>query len=150
MDRPGPLKVNEWGAYHVFAMAEQPKTSRLVKRTNGTIPPTLSAFIYMDHDDVDCHLPAEVFDVSTVRKSNVNISPFQLMHGRLPFTSSKNQFQWPKECPKAFNVFFARFSELREAARLIKSKHLVDLRQRVVQDFYPGALLLIRRKLNQS
>lgn len=76
-------------------MAEQPKTSRLVKRTNGTIPPTLSAFIYMDHDDVDCHLPAEVFDVSTVRKSNVNISPFQLMHGRLPLlrrrTSSSGQ-----------------------------------------------------------
>jgi hypothetical protein len=55
-----------------------------------------------------------------------------------------------KRVSKAVQRHFARFSELREAARLIKSKHLVDLRQRVVQDFYPGALLLIRRKLNQS
>jgi hypothetical protein len=55
-----------------------------------------------------------------------------------------------KRVSKAVQRHFARFSELREAARLIKSKHLVDLRQRVVQDFYPGALLLIQRKLNQS
>ncbi|KAI9557180.1 hypothetical protein GHT06_016988 [Daphnia sinensis] len=107
------------------------------KRVNRTMAQALAAYVNTDHDDWDRHLPAAVFAINTARKSNVEISPFQLVYGRLPFTALENLFPWPKERPKPFDIFLVRVGKLREAARLNivkkqeKSKRLVDLRRRI-------------------
>lgn len=108
------------------------------------------------YDDWDRHLPAAVFEINTARQSTVKISTFQLVYGRLPFTTLKNHFPGPKERPKPFDIFLARVGELREAARLNiirkqeKSKRLVNQRRRIVRDLRPGELVLIRRKLKKK
>ena len=116
----------------------------------------LAAYVNTDHDDWDRHLPAAVFAINTARQSTVEISPFQLVYGRLPFTALENHFPWPKERPEPFDIFLARVGELREAARLNiikkqeKSKRLVDHRRRIVRDLRPGELVLVRRKLKKK
>jgi hypothetical protein len=112
--------VKEWGTHHVFATAEHPQTSGLVERVNRTMTQALAAYVNTDHDDWDRHLPAAVFAINTARRSTVEISPFQLVYGRLPFTALENHFPWPKERPEPFDIFLARVGELREAARLKK------------------------------
>ena len=112
--------VKEWGTHHVFATAEHPQTSGLVERVNRTMTQALAAYVNTDHDDWDRHLPAAVFAINTARQSTVEISPFQLVYGRLPFTALENHFPWPKERPEPFDIFLARVGELREAARLKK------------------------------
>ena len=94
------------------------RTSGLVERVNRT--QALAAYVNTDHDDWDRHLPAAVFAINTARRSTVEISPFQLVYGRLPFTALENHFPWPKERPEPFDIFLARVGELREAARLKK------------------------------
>ena len=75
--------VKEWGTHHVFATAEHPQTSGLVERVNRTMTQALAAYVNTDHDDWDRHLPAAVFAINTARQSTVEISPFQLVYGRL-------------------------------------------------------------------
>ena len=108
--------VKEWGTHHVFATAEHPQTSGLVERVNRTMTQALAAYVNTDHHDWDCHLPAAVFAINTARQSTVEISPFQLVYGRLPFTALENYFPWPKERPEPFDIFLAHVGELREAA----------------------------------
>jgi hypothetical protein len=149
-------KVNEWKTQHVFATAEHPQTSGLVERVNRTMTLALAAYVNTDHDDWDRHLPAAIFAINTARQSTTEISPFQLVYGRLPFTALENEFPWPEERPESFDVFLSRVKELREAARLKivkkqeKVKRLVDLRRRVVKDLCPGELVLVRRKLKKK
>ena len=149
-------KVNEWRTDHVFATAEHPQTSGLVERVNRTMTLALAAYVNVDHDDWDRHLPAAIFAINTARQSTTEISPFQLVYGRLPFTTLENEFPWPKERPEPVNVFLSRVEEMRNAARLNiiekqeKVKRLVDLRRRIVKDLYPGELVLVRRKLKKK
>ncbi|XP_045025111.1 uncharacterized protein LOC123469829 [Daphnia magna] len=156
MDHLGPLKVNEWKTQHVFATAEHPQTSGLVERVNRTMTLALAAYVNTDHDDWDHHLPAAIFAINTARQSTTEISPFQLVYGRLPFTALENEFPWPKERPESFNVFLSRVEELRDAARMNivkkqeKVKRLVGLQRRVVKDLCPGELVLVRRKLKKK
>lgn len=148
--------VKEWETHHVFATAEHPQTSGLVDRVNRTINQALEGYVNTDHDDLDRHLPAAVFEINTARQSTVKISPFQLVYGRLPFTTLKNHFPWPKERPEPFDIFLASVGELREAARLKiirkleKSKRLVDQWRRIVLNLRPGELVLVRRKLKKK
>ncbi|XP_045023994.1 LOW QUALITY PROTEIN: uncharacterized protein LOC116925085 [Daphnia magna] len=160
MDHLGPFKstseVNEWKTQHVFATAEHPQTSGLVERVNRTMTLALAAYVNTDHDDWDRHLPAAIFAINTARQSTTEISPFQLVYGRLPFTALENEFPWPKERPESFNVFLSRVEKLRDAARMNivkkteKVKRLMDLRRRVVKDLFPGELVLVRRKLKKK
>ena len=149
-------KVHEWRTDHVFATAEHPQTSGLVERVNRTMTLALAAYVNTDHDDWDRHLPAAIFAINTARQSTTEISPFQLVYGRLPFTTLENEFPWPKERPEPVNVFLSRVKEMRNAARLNiiekqeKVKRLVDLRRRVVKDLFPGELVLVRRKLKKK
>lgn len=149
-------KVKEWKTHHVFATAEHPQTSGLVERVNRTMTLALAAYLNTDHDDWERYLPAALFAINTARQSTTDISPFQLVYGRLPITSLENEFPWPKERPKSFDVFLFRVKKLREAARLNiiekqeKTKCLVDLRQRIVQDLHAGELVLVRRKLKKK
>jgi hypothetical protein len=116
----------------------------------------LAAYVNTDHDDWDRHLSAALFAINTARQSTVEISPFQLVYGRLPFTALENHFPWPKERPEPFDIFLACVGELREAARLNiikkqeKSKRLVDQRRQIVRDLRPGELVLVRRKLKKK
>ncbi|KZS02644.1 Uncharacterized protein APZ42_000239, partial [Daphnia magna] len=77
-------KVHEWRTDHVFATAEHPQTSGLVERVNRTMTLALAAYVNVEHDDWDRHLPAAVFAINTARQSTTEISPFQLVYGRLP------------------------------------------------------------------
>jgi hypothetical protein len=78
------------------------------------------------------------------------------VYDRLPFTSLKSHFPWPKERPESSDILLACDGDLREAARLNivkkqeKSKRLVDLRRRIVQDLRPGKLVLNRKKLKKK
>ena len=149
-------KVHEWRTDHVFATAEHPQTSGLVERVNRTMTLALAAYVNVEHDDWDRHLPAAIFAINTARQSTTEISPFQLVYGRLPFTTLENEFPWPKERPEPVNAFLSRVEEMRNAARLNiiekqeKVKRLVNLRRRVVKDLYPGELVLVRRKLKKK
>jgi hypothetical protein len=55
--------------------------------------------------------------MNTAQKSTIEISLFELVYGRIPFTALKNHFSWPKELPEPFHVFLAPVGELRDAAR---------------------------------
>lgn len=116
---------------------------------NRMITQALSGYVNTNHDDWDWHLPAAVFSINTVQQSTIEISPFQLEYGWLPFTTLGNHFPLPKERLEPFEVFLARVGEFWEAARLIivrkheKSKRLVDLRRWIVRDFCPGELKFV-------
>ncbi len=115
-------KVNEWKTQHVFATAEHPQTSGLVERVNRTMTLAIAAaYVNTDHDDWDRHLPAAIFAINTARQSTTEISPLQLVFGRLPSTALDNEFPSPKERPESFDVFLSRVKELREAARVYLS-----------------------------
>ncbi|KZS08011.1 Uncharacterized protein APZ42_028400 [Daphnia magna] len=121
------------------------------KRVNRIIAQALAAYDNTDHDDWDRHLPAAVFAINTARQSTVEILPFQLVYGRLPFTALENHFPWPKGRPKPFDIFLVRVGELRQAAGLNivkkpeKSKRLVDLRRLIVRDLRPVEDLPVKR-----
>ncbi len=79
-------KVNEWRTDHMYSRRlEQPQTSELVERVNRTMAIALAAYVNVDHDDWDRHLPAAIFAINTAKQSTTEISPFQLVYGRLPF-----------------------------------------------------------------
>ncbi|KZS10523.1 putative Histone-lysine N-methyltransferase NSD2 [Daphnia magna] len=105
---------------------------------NRTMAQALAAYVNTDHDDWDCHLPAAVFAINTARQT------------------LENQFPWPKERPKPFEIFLSvsESSEKLHVSTLSKkqekSKRLVDLRRRVVRDLRPGELVLVRRKLKKK
>lgn len=148
--------MENWNVHHVYATPEHPQTNGLVERTNRTLTLAVAAYVNVNHSNWDIHLPGAMFAINSARQSTTEISPFQLVYGRLPYTCLENQFPWPEDCPESFEVFTTRVNEMREAARLLilkkqeKTKRRVDLRRRVTIDLYPGQLVLVRRNLKKK
>ena len=148
--------MTKWGIKHVFATPEHPQTSGLVERANRTLTLALAAYVNADHTDWDFHLPAAVFAINTARQSTTEVTPFQMVYGRLPHTALENEFPWPESAPETYERFVERVQALRKSARIViqqkqeKTRLLVNRRRRVVEDLHQGELVLVRRNLKKK
>ena len=117
----------------------------------------LAAYVNLDHTDWDQHLSSAIFAINTARQSTTEVSPFEMVYGRLPNTVLENEFPWPELAPQPNGVFMERVNAMREAVKLRivekqqRTKQLVDSRRRAVKgDLHPGELVLVRHKLKKK
>ena len=137
---------------HIMASAEHPQTNGLVEKANFTIANALAAFVNLDHSDWDVHVPAAVFAINTAKQETIKISPFELMFGRSPVTSTELAFPWPEEEPEKKEDFLNKVWKWRRVARRLilsqqaKSKRAVDAYRKPAPVFHRGDLVVVYKK----
>lgn len=73
-----------------MASAEQTESNGLVEMINQTLYATLEAFVNMGHTDWSEKLGSAVLTIHTVRQSTEEITPFELLCGRIPCYTVKD------------------------------------------------------------
>ncbi|KZR97188.1 putative Histone-lysine N-methyltransferase NSD2, partial [Daphnia magna] len=109
---------SRWNIDHVFATAKHPETNGLVERVNRNLTLAFCAFVNTTNDDWDLHLSTAAFAINTARQATTEITPFELVHGRLPVLFIENMFPWPDKEKESHSQFLTRIADLRMAARV--------------------------------
>lgn len=88
-------ELKSLGVRHVLAKTDRPQTNGLVERGNRTLVSTIKAYVNIQQDDWDEHLPAATLCINTARQSTTKFTPFELVHGRVATLSHQSCFVWP-------------------------------------------------------
>ncbi|KZS19675.1 Uncharacterized protein APZ42_013835 [Daphnia magna] len=148
--------TSRWNIDHVFSTAEHPETNGPVERVNRILTLAFCAFVNTTHDNWDLHLSAAAFAINTARQTTTEITPFELVHGRLPVLLIENMFPCPDKEKESHSQFLTRIANLRMAAwvRILRkqrrAKEHVDRRRKVDTELLLGDLVLVRRKLHKK
>ncbi|XP_057366738.1 uncharacterized protein LOC130687582 [Daphnia carinata] len=144
--------VTRWHTKHILAFAEHPETNGLVERVNRTLTLALCAFVNAEHTDCDLHLATATYAINTARQATTEVTPFELVNGRLPVLAIENLFPWQKNDQEPHANFLSRVSELRSSARLRivekqrKSKERTNRVRKPEPELLHSGLVLVRRK----
>ncbi|KZR96989.1 Uncharacterized protein APZ42_008364 [Daphnia magna] len=143
------LQLQKLGIEQSIIITGHYQSNGQVERVNRTL--VMKAFVNSTHTNWDTKVSNATLAINTAKQASTEVTPFEVVYGRLPEFPNERQFPWPSTRSESFKHFQNRVSRFRREVReklINKQKNMkknYDQKRKRPPTFAVGDLVLVAR-----